>query len=201
LLREAVILRHARKVTFFMCGRAIERTPALAAEIVRRGHEPACHGWRWTPHAAYEDRASERTALERCIEITRRATGERPLAFFCRGSASLHTRALLTELGFEYDSNGFDDDLPYYDRSGAGAPLLVLPYALDSNDMKFFHPQRLRRAERIRALCRGSARNPGGRRPAGHAEAAQYRLASAHQRAVDLLRGGRADPRSARRLG
>jgi len=41
--------RHGRQVTFYMCGRAVERTPALAAEVARRGHEPACHGWRWRP--------------------------------------------------------------------------------------------------------------------------------------------------------
>src|SRR5260221_6281408 len=123
-----------------MCGRAVERTPELAAEIVRRGHEPACHGWRWTPHATFEDREAEQRSLERCIAMTKRATGERPLGFFCRGSQSLHTRGLLSDLGFEYDSNAFDDDLPYYDRNLPGAPMLILPYALDSNDMKFFHP-------------------------------------------------------------
>jgi peptidoglycan/xylan/chitin deacetylase (PgdA/CDA1 family) len=132
--------RHGRLATFYMCGRAVERTPALAAEVVRRGHEPACHGWRWTPHALYQDIDTERRALERCIAVTTQATGERPLGFFCRGSESLHTRALLAELGFEYGSNAFDDDLPYYDRSVPGDPLLMLPYALDSNDMKFFHP-------------------------------------------------------------
>ncbi len=132
--------RHGRQVTFYMCGRAVERTPALAAEVVRRGHEPACHGWRWTPHAVYDDIATERSALERCIAVTEQATGQRPLGFFCRGSESPHTRALLAELGFEYGSNAFDDDLPYYDRTVPGAPLLIVPYALDSNDMKFFHP-------------------------------------------------------------
>lgn len=131
---------HDRKTTFFMCGRAVERAPALAAAVVARGHEPACHSWRWTTHAEFIDAAEERRVLERCIAITEQATGERPVGFFCRGSESAFTRALLCELGFEYDSNGFDDDLPYYDRAVEGGPMLVLPYALDSNDMKFFHP-------------------------------------------------------------
>ena len=132
--------QHDRKVTFFMCGRAVERAPELAAAVVARGHEPACHSWRWTTHAEFTDPAEERHVLERCIAVTEQATGERPLGFFCRGSESAFTRALLRELGFEYDSNGFDDDLPYYDRTVDGGPILVLPYALDSNDMKFFHP-------------------------------------------------------------
>jgi peptidoglycan/xylan/chitin deacetylase (PgdA/CDA1 family) len=130
--------RHRRSATFFMCGRAIERVPRLAAEVVRRGHEPACHGWLWRPHADFTDRDSERTSLQRCIDITRSITGERPLGFFCRGSQSVHTRDLLAELGFLYDSNGFDDDLPYF--TPAPSPMLVVPYALDCNDMKFFHP-------------------------------------------------------------
>ncbi len=131
---------HGRKATFFMCGRSIERAPELAAEVVARGHEPACHGWRWETHAKFETAEEERAVLERCIAVTQDVTGERPLGFFCRGSESAHTRGLLTELGFEYDSNAFDDDLPYYDTSVAGGPLLIVPYALDANDMKFFHP-------------------------------------------------------------
>ena len=131
---------HRLPATFFCCGRAIERVPTLAAEITRRGHEPACHGWRWRPHSDYRAREEEAHDLDRCIRITEASTGERPYGFFCRGSESVWTRQLLIERGFLYTSNAFDDDLPYFDRSVAGGPLLVLPYALDSNDMKFFHP-------------------------------------------------------------
>ncbi len=131
---------YGRKATFFMCGRSIERAPELAAEVVARGHEPACHSWRWETHATFDSADEERSILERCISVTETATGERPLGFFCRGSESVHTRALLAELGFEYGSNAYDDDLPYYDTSLAGDPLLIVPYGLDANDMKFFHP-------------------------------------------------------------
>ena len=131
---------YGRKATFFMCGRSIERAPELAAEVVARGHEPACHSWRWETHANFDSADEERSILERCISVTETATGERPLGFFCRGSESVHTRALLAELGFEYGSNAYDDDLPYYDTSLAGDPLLIVPYGLDANDMKFFHP-------------------------------------------------------------
>lgn len=131
--------RHGRQATFYMCGQAVQRSPHIAARIAAQGHEAACHGWRWRPHADYESAAAERADLERCIAATLAATGSRPLGFFCRGSESRWTRALLQELGFEYASNGLDDDLPYYDAN-LPSPLLVLPYALDSNDMKFFHP-------------------------------------------------------------
>ena len=125
--------------TFFFCGRAVERVPCLAAEVIRRGHEPAVHGWRWTPHSTYADVAAEARDIGRCVDAIRQATGASPRGFFCRGSESAATRQLLAEQGFLYSSNAFDDDLPYWDRS-VTPPLLIVPYALDSNDMKFFHP-------------------------------------------------------------
>jgi peptidoglycan/xylan/chitin deacetylase (PgdA/CDA1 family) len=125
--------------TFFFCGKAVERAPALAAEVVHRGHEPAVHGWRWRPHADYGSAEEEDADIDRCISALEAATGVRPVGFFCRGSESPWTRRLLAQRRFLYTSNGFDDDLPYFDRSLA-PHLLVVPYALDTNDMKFFHP-------------------------------------------------------------
>jgi hypothetical protein len=58
----------------------------------------------------------------------------------CRGSQSLYTRKILQELGFLYDSNGWDDDLPYWYSDSETKPILIVPYALDTNDMKFYHP-------------------------------------------------------------
>ncbi|MEO0831311.1 MAG: polysaccharide deacetylase family protein [Pseudomonadota bacterium] len=119
-----------------MCGRAVERAPDLARAIVAGGHEPASHGWLWRTHADYSDAGDERADLDRTTDAIRQATGAAPLGFFCRGSESPWTRGLLAEAGFVYTSNAFDDDLPYSDPSG----LVVLPYNLDCNDMKFCHP-------------------------------------------------------------
>jgi peptidoglycan/xylan/chitin deacetylase (PgdA/CDA1 family) len=132
--------------TVFFCGRAVERTPDLAAAVTARGHEPAVHGWRWRPHADYRSRDEERADLVRCLDTIEGATGIRPVGFFCRGSESAWTRDLLTELGFLYTSNGLDDDLPYEDR---GTGLVVVPYAFDTNDMKFFHPNGFVRAREM----------------------------------------------------
>lgn len=129
--------RAGMRATWWMCGRAVERTPALAREVVRRGHEPGCHGWLWRPNADYVTLAEERAMIVRATDAVERATGQRPRGYFCRGSASPHTRALLAELGYAYDSDALDDDLPY---RCAETGMLVVPYALDSNDMKFFHP-------------------------------------------------------------
>jgi peptidoglycan/xylan/chitin deacetylase (PgdA/CDA1 family) len=124
-------------VTFYMCGRAVQRLPDIAKEIVAAGHESACHGWLWRPHSDYQNPEDERRDLIKCIEATEKATGEKPRGFFCRGGESAWTRPILKELGFVYTSNGFDDDLPYMDKA---ANLLVVPYSLDSNDTKFIRP-------------------------------------------------------------
>jgi len=128
------------KATIFFCGRAVERSPDLARIVVARGHEPAIHGWRWRPHADYETEVAEAADLDRCHSVIATATGVPPVGFFCRGGESPWTRKLLAERGYLYTSNAFDDDLPYWDVQSAAAPLLVVPYALDTNDMKFFHP-------------------------------------------------------------
>ena len=139
--------RHRIRATFLMCGQAVERAPAQARQAVAGGHEAAVHGWRWRPHADYRDRAEEARDLDRCIAAIETACGVRPGGFFCRGSESAWTRALLAERGFLYTSNAFDDDLPY--RDPAHPSLVVLPYALDSNDMKFFHPNGFVRAREM----------------------------------------------------
>ncbi|TAJ89081.1 MAG: polysaccharide deacetylase [Reyranella sp.] len=145
----AALDKHRMPATFYMCGRAVERLPHLARRIVEAGHEAACHGWLWRAHAEYADRESELADLRRCVDVMKSATGQRPAGFFCRGSESRETRSILRELGFFYASNGFDDDLPYWDRTDARRPLLVVPYALDSNDMKFFHPNGFVRADEM----------------------------------------------------
>ncbi len=128
--------RYQMPVTFFACGRAAERAAPVLAMLAQGGHEVANHGWLWRPHADFGQPEAEAAALDRASAAIEAATGQRPRGFFCRGAESPWTRRLLAERGYLYTSNGFDDDLPYHDPSG----LVVVPYALDSNDMKFFHP-------------------------------------------------------------
>jgi peptidoglycan/xylan/chitin deacetylase (PgdA/CDA1 family) len=132
--------RHGVQSTFWMCGYAVQRVPELARAVVDAGHEAACHGWRWRPHSDFTDAETERRSLLQCIDTMHSATGTRPVGFFCRGSQSAFTRDLLIDLGFEYDSNALDDDLPYWTTSARGRSILALPYAMDTNDMKFYHP-------------------------------------------------------------
>lgn len=131
--------RHGVACTLMMCGRAVERLPDLARAAVAAGHEPAVHGWRWQPHVDYTDAATERHDIERSLAVMTEATGVRPVGFMCRSSQSPWTRDLLGELGFLYDSNALDDDLPHWDRNARPRPMLVVPYGFDTNDMKFFN--------------------------------------------------------------
>ena len=144
------------RATIFFYGRAVERSPELARVVVARGHEPAVHGWRWRPHADYETEAAEAADLDRCRDVIAAATGVAPVGFFCRGGESSWTRKLLAERGYLYTSNAFDDDLPYWDMQAAGRPLLVVPYALDTNDMKFFHPNGFVRPAEMVEYVRGA---------------------------------------------
>ena len=132
--------------TFMMCGRAVERVPELARAIVDAGHEPAVHGWRWLAHSLYTDPETERRDIEKTRDVIAKATGVTPVGFMTRGSQSPWTRDLLKELGFLYDSNALDDDLPYWSKTSAGN-MLILPYGFDTNDMKFFHPNGFVRPE------------------------------------------------------
>lgn len=134
--------RYNTRATFFCCGQAMQRSPLLAQTIIDHGHEAACHGWRWRPHSDFDTEEQEKAALLRCIEAHNASTGQRPYGFFCRGSESPWTRKLLSELEFTYTSNAFDDDLPYQHNTD----LVVIPYNLDCNDMKFFHPNGFVRA-------------------------------------------------------
>ena len=136
--------------TFYMCGRAVKRSPQLASAISEAGHEAACHGWIWRPHAEYTDMDSEHKDLLRATAAIKAATGQSPLGFFCRGAESTWTRKLLAQEGYIYTSNAFDDDLPYHDNSG----LIVVPYNLDTNDMKFYHPNGfVRSKEMLEYVC------------------------------------------------
>ncbi len=134
------------KATVSACGRAVERSPVLAQDAVRRGHEVAAHGWRWESHADMQE-AEERWAIRRTVDAIEQATGLRPVGWHTRSAASPNTRRLLVEEGgFLYDSDAYNDDLPYFVAIGA-ARHLVLPYSFDTNDMHYQHTQRFRGAD------------------------------------------------------
>jgi peptidoglycan/xylan/chitin deacetylase (PgdA/CDA1 family) len=117
-------------------GRALGLSPWLAAEAVEDGHEISSHGWRWERHV-YMDEASERRVIARAVTAIAGAAGTPPVGWHTRSSTSPNTRRLLVEHGgFLYDSNAYNDDVPYV-VTVLGRPHVVLPYAFDTNDMRF----------------------------------------------------------------
>ncbi|MGE4045524.1 MAG: polysaccharide deacetylase family protein, partial [Acetobacteraceae bacterium] len=122
--------------TLNACGRAIERSPWLARDAVARGHEVACHGWRWERHAGM-DEAHERATIARAVAAIADAAGTPPVGWHTRSAPSGNTRRLLLEHGgFLYDSDAYSDDLPFF-VAVEGRRHLVLPYSFDTNDMHF----------------------------------------------------------------
>jgi putative urate catabolism protein len=142
ILRE--FERRDLPLTIFGVSMALERNPEATAAFVELGHEIACHGWRWI-HYQNVDEATEREHMRIGMEITERLTARRPLGWYT-GRDSPNTRRLVADYGgFEYDSDYYGDDLPFWVQvrksDGGLAPHLVVPYTLDANDMRFALPQ------------------------------------------------------------
>ncbi|MFK7964333.1 MAG: polysaccharide deacetylase family protein [Burkholderiaceae bacterium] len=122
--------------TFSSCGRAAERTPWLLRDAVSRGHEASCHSWLWQSHAGL-DEETERAVIARTHQAVGNAAGVAPVGWHTRSASTLATRRLLVEHGgFLYDSDAYDDDIPYQ-LAVADKQHLVMPYAFDTNDMRF----------------------------------------------------------------
>src|SRR5260221_2905763 len=131
-----VLARTGTIATFTAAALALERAPDLARAIVEGGHEVCCHGWRWV-HQFHLDEAAERDFIGRGGDSIRRTTGTRPQGWLSRYLLTAHTRRLLAEAGFRYHMDDYSDDQPFWDVVD-NKPIVVLPYALDSNDMKFW---------------------------------------------------------------
>jgi allantoinase len=157
LLRE--FERRGLPLTVFGVGMALERCPEVAAAFVELGHEVACHGWRWISYQNV-DEATEYQHLRLGVAAVQAATGVRPLGWYT-GRDSPNTRRLVADFGgFEYDSDYYGDDLPFWlqvrKSDGALAPHLVVPYTLDANDMRFALPQGFGHGDEFFAYLRDS---------------------------------------------
>lgn len=157
------ILREFEKrglpLTVFGVAMALQRHPELTQAFGALGHEIACHGLRWI-HYQNLDEAIEREHLQQAVQIMRELTGEAPLGWYT-GRDSPNTRRLLVEHGgFTYDADYYGDDLPFWTEvstsAGARQPHLVVPYTLDSNDMRFATPQGFNTADHFYTYLKDS---------------------------------------------
>jgi putative urate catabolism protein len=137
-----VFERRRVPLTIFAVARAMQRNPEAVAAFGELGHEIACHGLRWKSYQLI-GRDTERMHMAEAVQILKDLTGAPPLGWYT-GRDSPHTRDLVVEHGgFAYDSDSYADDLPYWVRVRDGADLvdhLVVPYTLDTNDMRFASP-------------------------------------------------------------
>jgi putative urate catabolism protein len=123
-------------MTVFGCALALERHPPAAAAIADARFDVCSHGWRWVNQYDLSE-AEEREHIRRAVASLEKCLGERPYGWYCRYGPSVNTRRLLVEeSGFIYDSDAYNDDLPYWVEV-EGKPHLVVPYSLSNNDAKF----------------------------------------------------------------
>ena len=126
--------KHGIKATSFMVAQAADKHPALAREIVERGHEAAAHGRQWASQYTLPE-YEERQLIRGCIASIERATGTTPSGYDCywmRGS--VRTVSLLQELGFTYHNNDLNMDEPWV-QDIAGKPFVSVPYTVHLNDI------------------------------------------------------------------
>jgi allantoinase len=142
-------------LTIFGVARALERHPEAVAAYLELGHEIAAHGLRWISYQ-HMDADTEREHLRQAVALLTELTGAPPLGWYT-GRDSPQTRRLVIEHGgFLYDSDSYADDLPYWTQIGTSAPHLVVPYALDSNDMRFAAAQGFNSGEQFYTYLKDS---------------------------------------------
>jgi putative urate catabolism protein len=131
-------------LTVFGVSMALKRHPEAVAAFQQLGHEIACHGLRWITYQNM-DEATERAHMKEAVDIIRELTGSAPQGWYT-GRDSPQTRKLVMEHGgFRYDADNYGDDLPFWQKVGytnsdgvaVSAPQLIVPYTLDTNDMRF----------------------------------------------------------------
>ncbi|MEV4239401.1 allantoinase PuuE [Nocardia sp. NPDC050408] len=133
-----VFARRDLPLTIFAVAHAMQRNPEAVAAFQELGHEIASHGLRWQSYQL-TDRDIEREHMAEAVRILTELTGAAPLGWYT-GRDSPHTRELVVEHGgFVYDSDSYADDLPYW-VTVRGRNHLVVPYTLDTNDMRFASP-------------------------------------------------------------
>jgi allantoinase len=131
-----ILAEYGIQATVFATGAALERNPGAAKEIASAGYDFVGHGYRWEIHWG-KPRDEERADIAKVVDAIGRTTGQTPVGWCSRYASSINTREILQELGFIYDSTSYNDDLPYWVEVG-GRPFLIIPYAIETNDIRYW---------------------------------------------------------------
>ncbi len=121
--------------TSWAIGLALQRNPDAGRAMAEAGHEVASHGWRWIDYRGMPE-AQEREHIRRTVATIRDLCGAPPLGWYTGRYSDNTRRLVMEETETLYDSDAYNDDLPYW-VTVAGKPRLIVPYALDTNDFKF----------------------------------------------------------------
>ncbi|MFO6300231.1 allantoinase PuuE [Rahnella selenatireducens] len=131
-------------LTVFGVAMALARNPEIVSAIKAADYDVVSHGWRWI-HYQNMSKAEEAEHMAKAITVLRDLFGKAPLGWYT-GRDSPNTRQLVAESGgFQYDSDYYGDDLPFWTpvrlENGEIKQHLVIPYTLETNDMRFASPQ------------------------------------------------------------
>ncbi|MCH9665371.1 MAG: allantoinase PuuE [Gammaproteobacteria bacterium] len=127
-------------VTCYGVTTAMQKNPDAVKAMLDADWEMASHGYRWIEYQ-YFSKEEEREHFHKAIKLHTEITGERPLGWYT-GRSSPYTRKMVAEEGgFMYNADSYADDLPYWEKHDDCKPLLIVPYTLDTNDMRFATPQ------------------------------------------------------------
>lgn len=125
-------------LTIFAVATALERYPDMVPAFLNRYHEICCHGYKWINYQ-HIDQRTEKKHIAQAVDILTNLIGTRPSGWYT-GRTSPNTKRLIAEYGgFKYCADDYSDDLPFWENHN-GNPLLIVPYTLDANDMRFASP-------------------------------------------------------------
>ena len=143
------------KATFSCCSLALENSPWLIDEILIRNHEISAHGVKWISHA-YLSKEEEKQIINDCYSSILKLSGHPPVGWHTKSSTSPFTRDLLIEHGgFTYDSNAYNDDIPYVLKKN-DQKLVIIPYSFDTNDMRYDGNNGFVRGDDFNIYCKES---------------------------------------------
>ena len=134
----ALLDRYGVTATYTAAALSLERAPEIAAYLHGSRHETCSHGWRWI-HQFRMDEAAEREFIRKAADSIEKTTGTRPVGWLSRYLHTADTRRLLQEEGFQYHMDDYSADAPCWGEvEGSDQPMVIVPYQLDTNDMKMW---------------------------------------------------------------